>query len=141
MTIPVFGEKKKAQQYVKRNAVYAIIFDKPKEKIAIISIKEAAYFLPGGGIEEGENHAMCLQREALEEMGMAIEPIHYLGYAHQYFYSHSDAEYYLNEGHFYICEKKRMVGEPLEKGHSLIWIKPTLAIEKVVHQQHAWGIK
>lgn len=139
MTVPVFGQKKNT--YVKRDAAYAIIFDESKGKIALILINEADYFLPGGGIEEGENHVMCLKREALEEMGMAIELIHYLGYAQQYFYSCNDAVYYLNEGHFYLCEKKQLVGEPLEKGHVLVWLEPSVASTKVVHAYQAWAIQ
>ncbi|WP_052344223.1 NUDIX hydrolase [Bacillus ndiopicus] len=139
--MPVFGEKKKAQEYVKRSAVYSIIFDKLKENIAIIVINREDYFLPGGGIEDKEDHRMCIKREALEEMGMTIEPVKYLGDAHQYFYSQNDSEYYLNEGHFYLCEQGHYISEPLEKDHALIWIKPSLTIAKMVHEHQAWAIK
>ncbi|MCH7323907.1 NUDIX domain-containing protein [Solibacillus sp. MA9] len=133
MTISVFGEKKANERYVKRDAVYSVVFDKKKERIAIVIVNSEHCFLPGGGIEYGEDHVRCLQREAREEIGMNVEVLHYLGCAQQYFYSVNDAKHYLNEGHFYLCEKDKDISGPLEEDHSLIWLDPMQAMTKLVH--------
>ncbi|MGE7093327.1 NUDIX domain-containing protein [Lysinibacillus sp. NPDC048646] len=79
MGIITFGEKEEGQDYIWRPAVYGVMFDSQKEKIAVIQTGDGQYFLPGGGIETNESHQDCLKREALEEMGMAIEIGRFLG--------------------------------------------------------------
>jgi len=54
--IKVFGEKKKDTEYKWRPAVYGLMFNEPKDKIAVIQISDGKYFLPGGGIENNETH-------------------------------------------------------------------------------------
>ena len=69
MTVATFGEKKESVQYVNRYGVYAVIPDAKKEKIILVQAPNGAWFLPGGEIEEGENHRTALERELIEELG------------------------------------------------------------------------
>lgn len=53
----------------KREAVRAILAG-ADDKIALIHAQKYNYYkLPGGGIEDGEDHATALRRELLEEVG------------------------------------------------------------------------
>ncbi len=68
MTNPTFGEKEANVEYVTRYGVYAVIPDEKKEKIILVQAPNGAWFLPGGEIEEGENHQTALERELMEEL-------------------------------------------------------------------------
>ena len=72
MAIIKFGQKEEDKEDIKRPAVYCLMFNREKEKIAIIETNNGKYFLPGGGIENTVTHEECMKREALEEMGMEI---------------------------------------------------------------------
>lgn len=58
-----FGEKENGKTYITRPAVYGVIFNSNKDKIAVVQVQSKNHFLPGGGIEHGEKHEDCLQRD------------------------------------------------------------------------------
>lgn len=140
MEIITFGEKIEGKEYKWRPAVYCLMFNSQKDKIAIIQTKDGKYFLPGGGIENDETHEECLKREALEEMGMEIEINQFVGCARRYFYSTNEYKYYLSEGYFYLCDKGKQLGEPIEEDHFLKWIEPSQAIESLFHEHQSWAV-
>ncbi|MFS0661346.1 NUDIX domain-containing protein [Niallia alba] len=140
MNIITFGEIEEGKEYIKRSAVYGLIFNNQKDKIAIIQTSDGKYFLPGGGIENKETHQECLIREALEEMGMEIEIGPFIGNARRYFYSTNEYKYYLSEGYFYLCNMVKQIGEPTEEGHFLKWMEPIHAIESLFHEHQSWAI-
>jgi len=50
-----------------------LIVTNSKGEIAIIFASKGEYFkLPGGGIEEGEDHLVAAEREAMEEIGCKV---------------------------------------------------------------------
>lgn len=68
-----------ANSYPMRKAVRAVVFD-PEGKIALLHVTRDQYYkLPGGGIEQDENHEAALQRECLEEIGCRVEVLDELG--------------------------------------------------------------
>jgi 8-oxo-dGTP diphosphatase len=140
MGIITFGIKEKDKKYIWRPAVYCLMFNDQKDRIAIIQTSDGNYFLPGGGIENDETHEECLKREALEEMGMEIKVGNFLGCARRYFYSTNEYKHYLSEGHFYLCEKAKILGNPIEENHFLKWIEPSQAIENLFHEHQTWAV-
>ena len=140
MGIITFGQKEDAVEYIKRSAVYCLIFNDQKDKLAIIRTGDGKYFLPGGGIEKHETHEECMKREALEEMGMEIELGHFLGCAQRYFFSTNQYKYYLSEGYFYLCEMGNLVSEPTEEDNFLIWVEPIQAAEHLFHEHQSWAV-
>ena len=138
--IILFGEKKSNQKYITRVGIYAIIFDTEKEKIAIVKTS-SGYFLPGGGLNEKEDHRTCLQREALEEMGWEIEISYYLGNGGSYYFSETKNNYYFSDGYFYYARKIEVISEPLETGHDVLWLTPENAIEKLYHKNQRWAVR
>ncbi len=83
----VFGEKIKDINYVVRKGVYGVTFNKHRQ-VAMVR-NQYGYFLPGGGIEEGENFEECLRREFIEETGYSIIIKNYIGKASKYYYAES----------------------------------------------------
>lgn len=117
------------------------MFNKQKDKIAIIQTKDDNYLLPGGGIESNETQEECLKREVHEEMGMEIDIRSFIGCAQRYFYSTNENKYYLSEGYFYLCDMGEPSGKPIEEDHVLKWIDPTQAIESLFHEHQSWAVK
>jgi 8-oxo-dGTP diphosphatase len=136
----IFGRKIDNVDYVFRPGAYALIFDKEKNKIAVIQTGDEHYFLPGGGLDSEETHEECLLREGIEEMGMSIKPIKYIGSAQRYFYSMNDKTYYLGEGHFYLCEILAHVGDPSEENHILKWVELKSAADLLWHDHQRWAV-
>jgi 8-oxo-dGTP diphosphatase len=141
MPIIVFGEKEKGKEYIWRPAVYGLMFNTQKNKIAVLQTNDGQYFLPGGGIEKNESYEECLKREAMEEMGMEVEIGTFLGCAQRYFYSTNELKYYLSEGNFYLCEMIMQLGKPLEEDHTLKWLELEQAIERLFHDHQSWAVK
>lgn len=140
MGIITFGEKEEGKEYRHRPAVYCLMFNTPKNKLAIIQTSDGKYFLPGGGIENTETHKECLKREALEEMGMDVEIGPYVGCAQRYFYSTNEHQYYLSEGHFYLSNMGKKISKPIDDDHKLIWMEPLQAKENLYHEHQSWAI-
>lgn len=140
MAIITFGQKEEDKEYILRPAVYGLMFNHQKDKIAIIETGDGKYFLPGGGIENTETHEECMKREALEEMGMEIELGRFIGCAQRYFFSTNECKYYLSEGHFYLCEMGMQLSEPTEEDNFLIWAEPIQAVEKLFHDHQVWAV-
>ncbi|MFD1738140.1 NUDIX hydrolase [Bacillus salitolerans] len=140
MEINTFGKKEEGKQYITRPGAYCVIFNRHKDKIAIIETNNGHYFLPGGGIENNETHKECLKREALEEMGMEIKIGPFIGCARRYFYSTNEEKYYLSEGHFYFCEMVKKIDRPTEEDHSLVWMELNEVIKNLVHEHQSWAV-
>lgn len=70
--------------YKTRESSRAVVFDK-EDKIALLYVAEGDYYkLPGGGIEEGEDKAIALKRECLEEIGCNVEVVNEIGIVVEY---------------------------------------------------------
>jgi 8-oxo-dGTP diphosphatase len=133
-----FGEKKKNVSYRRREAVYAVVIDENKN-IAIMVQNEKG-FLPGGGIETGEDHEVCLKRECIEETGYTFKMEHFLGHAKQYFRTRQ-GEHLMNDGYFYTGTFGEYANEPLDQDHELVWVNIDQAEELLFHSSHVWAVK
>lgn len=134
--ILTFGEKEESIDYQPRVGCYGIIFNEDRTKVGIVNIKDR-YFLPGGGKEGDESDADCLKREVLEELGHDVLILEYIGEAQRYFYSQYYEAYYLNIGHFYLCQLGEKIMEPIEKDHVYEMVEIEVAIEKLIHEHQS----
>ncbi|RJQ34438.1 NUDIX domain-containing protein [Candidatus Parcubacteria bacterium] len=133
-----FGEKVEGIDYRYRPGVYFVIFD--KGKVALVKTS-TGYFLPGGGIEIGESHQTCMEREALEELGWRVEIGDYLGNAENYFLAVGSGRYIIMDGYFYLAKKLEQVSQPTEPDHATVWLEIAEARDKMWHPAQAWAIE
>ena len=139
-SIPEFGDKQPGRVYVPRPGAYGLVYDQ-QGRIAVMETLRGA-FLPGGGIEEGESPAQALVREVREECGLGVTVGERLGEA---------AEYRCTEGHSFAIRKDCIFfaatflsetpgesGAATEAGHTLRWLTPSEAEERLAHGSQKW---
>ncbi|WKA54594.1 NUDIX hydrolase [Planococcus shixiaomingii] len=135
----IFGEKRESVDYQLRKAVYAVIFNAAKDKVATVKTANGRYFLPGGGIEEQELPEACLERELLEETGHAIAIGSFIGTAMRFFYSTQNVPT-LNDGYFYLARLGEKIQDPTEEDHFLTWVPVEQLQELLFHEHHYWAV-
>lgn len=133
-----FGKKIPDVYYRRREAVYAVVIEKNK-KVAII-VQNGKGFLPGGGLEVGEEHHTALKRECMEETGFIFKLNQYVGQAEQYFQTRQ-GEYLMNNGYFYTGSFGEFVSQPLDDDHELLWMEIDDAADILFHSSHVWAVK
>jgi len=132
MIFKEFGFRKPGRNYMKRPGVYGIglkEFDGDL-KVAVVLTK-GGYFLPGGGIEEGEDHESCLAREFIEETGLDVKLGSYIGKANQVGFTPSSKRYIELKGNFYFVDILEHIGGQVEEDHQLLWINVQEAIKSM----------
>jgi 8-oxo-dGTP diphosphatase len=112
--------------------------DYSKRELGLIQSNDH-YFLLGGGIEEGESPEECLKREALEEIGYAIQLNQYLGEAKQFFISRKGLPL-LSDGYFYSVRLLQNVQQPIENDHFLKWVDAHACKSLLFHEHQAWAV-
>lgn len=135
---PTFGKKLPGQQYRDRPGVYGLLFAE-EHTLAVVRYQNLL-FLPGGGIEAGENHAACLRREFCEETGLLVQPGAFIGDANCYVRSLSSGEYVRVVGHFYFCLPAGHSGSTGEEDHTLQWLPAAQALEELVLPNQRWAL-
>ena len=120
------GDKEENVEYRKRPGAYAIIVNKNDDKIGIVKkiIDEGVEnFYLGGGIEAGETKLEALKREMIEEAGYSIKNIKEFEEVGQFIFT-EDHGYIEVIASVYIAEFDKKVAEPIEKDHTVLWVKP-----------------
>lgn len=140
MTIPVFGQKDDKAHYISRYGVYAIIPNPQATQIILVQAPNGAWFLPGGEIEEGEDHATALARELMEELGFTAQIGHYYGQADEYFYSSHRDKHFHNPAYIYEITHFEKSQEPLEDFNRSAWFPINEARAILKRGSHRWGI-
>lgn len=136
-----FGEIAAGEEYVDRPGSYAII--KKDEKILLVKIIGwGKYFLPGGGIDEGEDGIEALHREAGEETGFLIDIVEKVGNANQYVYSPGVGMFINKVSEYYTA---RIIGEnpalKTEDDHQPEWHYQEEAIKLLYLKSDQWALR
>ncbi|KRM87359.1 NUDIX hydrolase [Lacticaseibacillus thailandensis] len=140
MTDPVFGTKDPKLDYVERRGVYAVIPDASGQRLLMLGAPNSAIFLPGGGVEAGEDDQATLQRELLEEFGVRVTIDDKLGAAAEYFYSHHRQTAYYHPATFYACHGIEQVAPPLENFNTLMLMPISVAAGQLKRPTHRWAV-
>ena len=142
MTTPQFGEPEPGGAYRDRPAAFGVL--ERDGQIAVVQVEKPGYApwldLPGGALDPGEDDAAALVREFGEETGLRVSPGASLGRADQYFVN-TDGEAFNNRQALF---EAKWVGEAahlkIETDHTLVWITPLVAVSRLRHASHAWGV-
>ena len=114
----VFGIKENAE-YADREGAYLIPCR--NTQIAVVRTPKG-YFLLGGGLENGESHLHCIERECLEEVGWLPRVRGKLCSAETYCV-HPTIGYFHPIQTYYYGELLEKVSAPIENDHVLCWIE------------------
>ena len=112
----VVGKKDGRKKYDFRETCFGIVY---KNNLFYLTSKKGEPSLIGGGIEEGENPRVCLEREFMEEAGLTVTDIHEFVTVDCYWFTRSKVN--MNSlANFYIVEVSDEEVEPTEAGHELV---------------------
>lgn len=112
----VVGKKDGRKKYDFRETCFGIVY---KNNLFYLISKKGEPSLIGGGIEEGENPRVCLEREFMEEAGLTVTDIHEFVTVDCYWFTRSKVN--MNSlANFYIVEVSDEEVEPTEAGHELV---------------------
>jgi 8-oxo-dGTP diphosphatase len=131
----VFGVREARQTYRERRATYAVILD-ADGRVACVA-EESGLFLPGGGLEPGEDSVRALHREVAEECARTIEIIAPLESATQYLCTARGERYELQAAFFLA----RFTGNLARQAqHVLSWQSASPQPPAFFHECHRWAV-
>ena len=131
----VFG-KQEQQQYLDRSGAYLIAIE--HNKLAVVKTPKG-YFLPGGGLENGESDVQCIKRECLEEIGCEVQVQNFVCSAEK-FVQHPTLGYFHPIQRFYcgkIGEKRQL---PKETDHHFEWLDWQKAQNSLFVDMQNWAV-
>lgn len=113
-----------AQRYRLRPGAYAIL---PRDGRLLLTFQEEPapeLQLPGGGIDAGESPLRALHREVYEETGWSISGPRRLGAFRRFVYMPEYDLWAEKLCTIYIARPTLRLGDPVEPGHSVVWMRP-----------------
>lgn len=130
-----FGEKIPGVRYAERSGAYAVLLN--GGRIGLVRTS-TGYFLPGGGIDDGEAPEETLRREVMEETGHAVTVRQFIGRAGLYDRS-PQVGFLHSTGYFYVAELGEQRAAKAAEDHELVWV-PAREAGALLHLAHqAWA--
>lgn len=133
-----FGKVDPAATYVFRPGGYAVIV-RSSGDVALVSVK-GAFYLPGGGQENGESAEAAVVREAMEECGAHIRIINRIGIADELVFAADEQTHFRKRCTFFRAELLTEVLSGGESDHTLLWIAPKQAASLLRHESQKWAV-
>jgi 8-oxo-dGTP diphosphatase len=136
--VPTFGRRIEGCPYIVRPSAYALI-RRGANELAVVRNAEGL-FLPGGGIEAGEDAAQAILREAIEECGLLLRTGALKAPAIEIVYSSDENTCFEKQSAFLEAD---IVGfcSPTQDGHELVWMSIAQAIETLTPESHRWAVE
>lgn len=114
-----------------RKAARAVVLDN-ENRIGLLHVSSKNYYkLPGGGIEEGEDIKIALDRECEEELGVQIEVLKEIGSIIEY-----RAQFKLHQTSYCFLAKTssdknvpNFTDEEKSSGFKIVWVEPNEALQ------------
>ena len=136
---PEFGQPVPGRTYRERPSAYGIVFG--GEGRVLVVEEDDEYYLPGGGLDPGEDNDTGVRREFVEETGYTIEILGALGTARQYAIDKKSGQAWMKLCAFYAV---RLVGE--SKGPGIAsnrpeWVTVAEAMALLNDDAQRWGLR
>jgi len=132
----VFGTKENVE-YTDREGAYLILIR--DNQVGVVKTPKG-FFLLGGGLENGESHIECIERECIEEAGVAVVVKDKICSAETYC-RHDIIGYFHPIQTYYIGELVSKVASPIEKDHEFMWIEYDELKGKMYVEMQNWALK
>lgn len=137
--VPAFGRPPEKEVSVIRPSAY-ILLDGGGGRLAIVQTWEGT-FLPGGGIEPGEDVTRAILREAVEDCGLLVSPGEWILRAVQFAWSSSMGAHLEKRSTFLDGTVTGSAATPAEPGHEVLWVDPATAARRLSHESHSWAVQ
>lgn len=142
MAAPQFGDPEPGRTYRDRPAAFGIA--ERGGKIAVVRVEKPGHpawlDLPGGAIDAGEGPEQAVVREYGEETGLKVAVVEPYAKADQFFVN-TDGEAFNNRATFFVLSVEGEAAElKIEDDHTLVWLEPHEAVERLRHDAHAWAV-
>jgi 8-oxo-dGTP diphosphatase len=111
-----------------------------KREVLVVDAPEGA-FLPGGGVEAGEDLGEALAREFREETGLVVQVTGLLGEADQYVGGSDVRPGWRKASRFYAVDAPHEPGVPEEPGHEVLWLPVEQACATLRDESHRWAVR
>ena len=132
----VFGTKEGAD-YIDREGAYLIPFC--NGLVGVIQTPKGYFFL-GGGLEHGESHISCIERECLEESGY-LPIVQGKLCSAENFLKHPTIGYFHPIQTYYYGALRERVSVPTETDHNLRWISYDQLNGKMHLEMQNWALE
>ena len=135
-----FGVKLAGVTYRDRVGAYGVVF-RAKNQVAAIRTSRG-FFLPGGGIEGDETHEECIVRESLEEAGLAVAVMEFIGKGETYHRWSDRLRYHMHGiGYFYHARLIEIVAVVTEADHELVWLDIAECVQNLFPEHQRWAVE
>lgn len=132
----IFGNKENVE-YFDREGAYIIPYC--NNQVGVVKTKKG-YFFIGGGLENGESHMDCLERECIEEVGCAPRVEGKLCSAESYI-KHPTIGYFRPIQTYYVGTLLDRGSAPTETDHVLCWIEYDQLKGKMFSEMQNWALE
>jgi len=137
MHIPQFGTPTPNASYIPRPAAHAIISD-ADGRVAVV-IHQGKRFLPGGGIDLGEDVLDALHREMREETGWTIRVGREVCRANEYVDVPREGACFNKQGIFFLAEIVAYPPPGTQVEHESEWLTIEEFAKVAAHESHVWA--
>ena len=137
--VAVFGAPPEVEACVIRDSAYGLIED-DRGRLAVVRTTQGT-FLPGGGIEMGEQPEEAVARESIEECGLIIRTGVWSVRAIQFAYSSSEKTHFEKRSTFIDGTVAGVSPDGLEVDHELVWVNLDTAGKILSHESQRWAVE
>lgn len=137
--VPVFGVRPVGARCTIRLSAYALVRD-DSGRLAVVQTSQGT-FLPGGGLEAGEEPEDAIVREALEECALVVEPRARIARAIEVVYSTAEQMHFEKRSIFVEAVLTGTSSTKCEPDHALLWVAVEQAVTVLTNQSHRWAVK
>lgn len=132
----IFGTKKDVEYFDREGAYLIPIYN---NQVGVIQTPKGYFFL-GGGLEKGESHIACIERECMEEAGLLVIVKDKVCSAEMYT-EHPTIGYFHPIQTYYVGEILTKVEFSTEKDHRFLWVDYKELKGKMFVEMQNWALE